>query len=79
VNVDTAEFAALTERVAGLEREFGELAGRVADATTAEEIIRRAGLPEPMLYGPAGAPAPKPARRPARARHLSAVPIGDQS
>jgi hypothetical protein len=72
VNVDTAEFAALTERVAGLEREYAGLAGRVADATTAEEIIRRASWPQPAI------PA-RPARR-SRPSHLKAVsPIGDQS
>jgi hypothetical protein len=41
VNADTGEFRALTERVEALE-------ARVADATAAEEIIRRARIGQIM-------------------------------
>jgi hypothetical protein len=39
-------------RVAVLEATVAQLARRVEQATTAEQIIRRAGLPEPVLYPP---------------------------
>lgn len=65
MNVDTAEFAALAERVAALEAAYAELAGWVEQATAAEAVMRRARDNEP---------APRTVR--GRARHLRAV--GDE-
>jgi len=65
VNVDTSEFRALTDQVGALEATVAQLAKRVEQATTAEQIIRRASWPE--------LPAARPAARPPRARHLRRV------
>ncbi len=50
MNVDTAEFAALAERVAALEAAYAELAGWVQQATAAEAIMRRARDGEPAPW-----------------------------
>jgi hypothetical protein len=66
MNVDTGEFAALTGRVETLEAAVARLTGRLADMIRAEEIIRRAGMPDPVLEAAE--------RRTARAaRHLRPV------
>jgi hypothetical protein len=62
VNVDTSEFAVIAGHVEALEAAYAELARRVEQATTVEAILRNADLP-----------APGPADRPARPRHLRVV------
>jgi hypothetical protein len=87
--VDTSEFAALTEQVGALSRKVSTLTGRM---TVLGNALRHEGGPIPVtaafqigmeigerrrLYPPATQPRP---RRPARPRHLSAVPpIGGTS
>jgi hypothetical protein len=70
MSADTGEFAALTARVEALE-------ARVADATAAEEIIRRARITEIMHeaeYGEMLARAKGKMHPPPRPRHLKVVP-----
>jgi hypothetical protein len=62
VNVNTAQFQAITERVAQLEATVARLEARLYQATAAEEVLRRAGYDEPI---------PRPAPR--RPRHLKAI------
>jgi hypothetical protein len=62
VIVDTAQFAAITERVATLEAAYAEPAGWVEQATAAEAVLRRAR---------GGEPAPRIVR--SRPQHLRAV------
>jgi hypothetical protein len=74
MRIDTDVFAAVTERVDRIEADVAELAARVADATTAEAILRRAAMPAAALvYGTrTGRP------RHARDRHLRVVRDGDR-
>lgn len=57
---------ALSRRVTAVGGQVATVAGRLEAYGEAERIMRRAGLPESMLYGPRRA-----APRHARPRHLS--------
>jgi hypothetical protein len=50
--VNTAEVAALTERVNQLEAAYADLAERLYQATVAEEVLRRAHRGEPYCAPP---------------------------
>jgi hypothetical protein len=72
VNVDTAEFQAITGKVGELEATVAGLGRRLELATTAAGILRAAGMD-------AAVPAMRPPARHTRRRHLSLVPpIGGQ-
>jgi hypothetical protein len=73
MNVDTAEFEAITGKVGELEATVAYLTRRLELATSTAGILAAAGLAAAM-------PAPTLQTRRARPRHLRLVPpIGDHS
>jgi hypothetical protein len=72
MNVDTGTFTAITDTLAALGERVDTLEARLADATRAEEIMRRAEMPWEWAAAARGA-RPRATARHARPRHLRVV------